>query len=286
MVKPAALRRAADHMQSSFKMSERRACRVLGFGRSSRRYEPQRVDSPELVAELSKLAAERPRYGYRRLHVLLRRGGHVVNHKRVYRLYKAQGLAVRKHRRKRIAAALRVPAQLPAERNERWSMDLVSDSLESGRRIRTLNVVDDFTRECLAIEVDTSLPGLRVARVLDRLAELRGCLPKTIVLDNGPEFTSKALDAWAQLRSVGLRFIRPGKPIENCFVESFNGRFRDECLNQSCFVSLAKARVLIESWRNDFNERRPHSSLGNLTPNEFVAQVKNKVKSTLSKRVA
>ena len=268
MVKPAARRAAVGYVQKRFDVSERRACRGLGMPRSSHRYRSRKVDSPQLVTALRKHAAERPRFGYRRLHVLLRRDGHMVNHKRVYRIYRAEGLIVRRRIRKRIAAAARVPLALPNRPNERWSMDFVSDQLVDGRVFRTLNVVDDLTRECLAIEVDTSISGFRVARVLAALVAGRG-RPVAIVCDNGPEFTSKALDAWAHARGVALHFIRPGKPIENAYVESFNGRFRDECLNQTWFTDLGHARREIAAWRQDYNHVRPHSSLGNFTPIEF-----------------
>lgn len=203
------------------------------------------------------------------MHVLLRREGHPINVKRTYRLYREAELMVRKRRRKRVTIE-RKPRVIPAQPNRRWSMDFVSDALENGRKIRCLTVVDDFTRECLAIEVDTSLPGLRVVRVLERISAERGELPEAIVLDNGPEFAGRALDAWAYSKEITLAFIRPGKPVENAFVESFNGRFRDECLNEHWFTSLADARQTIESWRRDYNQMRPHSSLGGLTPAEFA----------------
>jgi putative transposase len=191
-----------------------------------------------------------------------------VNHKRVYRLYRAEGLALRRKRRKRLAAGLRVVLPTPSRPNERWSMDFVHDTLASGRKFRNLNIVDDYTRECVAIEVDTSLGGARVVRVLERLAYLRG-LPKVIVTDNGPEFIGRALDAWAYSTGVKIHFIRPGKPTENLYVESFNGRFRDECLNEHWFTDLADAREKVEAWRLDYNDVRPHSSLGNATPKEY-----------------
>lgn len=215
------------------------------------------------------IARERPRFGYRRLYVRLRREGLMVNHKRVYRLYRAEGLAVRKRKRKRINATQRQPHALPTRPNQRWSMDFVSDGLGNGRRFRTLNVVDDFSRECLAIEADFSLPGARVVRVLDQLIEVRG-KPEAIVIDNGPEFAGRALDAWAYERGVALLFIRPGKPIENAFIESFNGRFRDECLNQHWFLSMKHARALISAWKEDYNTVRPHSALGNMPPAEYL----------------
>jgi len=218
------------------------------------------------------LAARRPRFGYRRLTILLRREGWVANHKRVYRVYRQEGLAVRRKRRKKLAAGARVVLPLPVRPNERWSMDFMGDTLASGRTFRTLNIVDDASRECLAIEVDTSLSGCRVTRVLDRIAATRP-LPVMIVSDNGPEFTSKVLDAWAYARRVQLHFIRPGKPVENAFVESFNGKFRDECLNENWFLGLADAREKIETWRLDYNQVRPHSSLGDRTPTEYAATV-------------
>lgn len=229
----------------------------------------RRRNDHALRDRLLELAAERPRFGYRRLHALLYREDR-VNHKRVYRIYRSEGLSVRRKKRKRVAQANRQPRQVPEKANEQWSMDFMSDSLSCGRQIRMLNVVDDATRECLAIEVDTSLGGWRVTRVLDEIAKRRP-LPKRIVVDNGTEFTSKALDQWAYRHSVELRFIRPGRPIENCFVESFNGKFRDECLNTHWFNSLAEARRIIAAWRLDYNHVRPHSSLNNATPAEFAA---------------
>jgi putative transposase len=218
-----------------------------------------------------ELASDRPRFGYRRLHVMLRREGWEINRKRVYRVYRDLGLAVRRKKRKRVAQANRLPRVVPIAPNIQWSIDFMRDTLSSGRVFRTLNVVDDATRECLAIEVDTSISGARTARVLDRIAEERGSYPNRIVLDNGPECTSKALDEWAYKRGVDLAFIRPGKPIENCFVESFNGRFRDECLNVHWFLSLDDARRRIEVWRVDYNHVRPHSSFG-YEPPSLVAQ--------------
>jgi len=219
--------------------------------------------------EIRAHAAARPRFGYRRIPVLLRRGGWRVNHKRVYRIYRAEGLAVRRRRRKRMAVGMRTVLPPPNRPNERWSMDFTLDTLASGRRFRTLNVVDDFTRECLVVEVDTSLGGTRVVRVLERLLAGRD-RPVVIVCDNGPEFGGETLDAWAYAAGVRIRFIRPGKPVENCYIESFNGKFRDECLNHHWFPDLDDARTKIEDWRRDHNEVRPHSSLGDLTPEEFI----------------
>jgi putative transposase len=222
-----------------------------------------------LVEQLHAHAAARSRFGYRRLHVLIARAGTTVNHKRLYRLYRAAGLQVRRRRRKRLTRGERVPLPTPMRRGERWSMDFTLDTLADGRAFRTLNIVDDYTRECVAIEVDRSLPGLRVTRVLDRLRHAVG-LPTSIVLDNGPEFAGRTLEAWAYAAGVTLCFIRPGKPIENAYVESFNGKFRDECLNEHWFVSLADAQAAIEAWRVDYNTVRPHSALADQTPHDFA----------------
>lgn len=202
------------------------------------------------------------------LHGLLRRKGWAINHKLVYRLYRAEGLVVRRRIRKRIAASRRQHLEMPARPDQRWSIDFVSDALTDGRVFRTLNIIDDFSRECVAIEVDTSLGRSRVARVLGRLAEQR-TLPERIVMDNGPEFTSKALDTWAHAAGVQLHFIRPGKPTENAFVESFNGLFREECLSENWFSNMLDARTSIETWRRHYNEEKPHSSLFGSTPLEY-----------------
>ena len=249
-------------------MSERRACGLVGLALSVWQYKSKKADETPLKTRMLEIAHERPRFGYRRLWVMLRREGLRGNRKRVYRLYREMGLAVRKRKRKKIAAASRAPVWAPTRPNQRWSMDFTLDGLNGGRRFRTLNIVDDFSRECLAIEVDFSLPGSRVVRVLEQLAECRG-LPHTIVIDNGPEFAGKALDAWAYEKGVTLQFIRPGKPVENAYIESFNGKFRDECLNSNFFLNLRHAKALIAKWKDDYNTKRPHSSLGNLTPQEF-----------------
>lgn len=262
-------RKAVRTLQAAHRYSERRACGLIRLDRSTCRYRSRRGDEAPLRARLRDLAAQRPRYGYRRLYILLRREGIAVNHKKVQRLYREEGLAVRRKKRKRVAQVSRQPRPVPERRNERWSMDFMQDTLADGRCFRTLNIVDDFSRECVAIEVGRSIPGERVVRVLERLAFQRG-LPELLVVDNGPEFAGKALDAWAYRNGVGLHFIRPGKPVENAFVESFNGSFRDECLNENWFVSLADAVHKIEVWRQDYNRKRPHSSLGNRTPEEFA----------------
>jgi putative transposase len=263
-----ARRQAVGFLRDGFGASQRRACGALGVARSTARYQSRRGDDP-IREPLRELAARRPRWGYRRLHVLLERQGFHCNHKRVYRIYREEGLAVRRRRRRKLRSMARVVMPAPDRPNERWSMDFTGDTLASGRTFRTLNVVDDGSRECVAIEVDHGLSGVRVARVLEELAKQRP-LPRTIVMDNGPEFTSRALDAWAYENGVTLHFIRPGKPVDNAFVESFNGKFRDECLNENWFLDLDDARRKIEDWRQDFNMVRPHSSLGNRTPAAYA----------------
>jgi len=251
-------------------LSERRACGLVGIKRSSCRYAGCRPELGGLRGRRRELAQERRRFGYRRLTVLLRREGWTVNHKRVYRMYREEGLGVRRRKRKRIGAVERQALAIPVRPNERWSMDFVSDALSEGRKFRSLNIVDDFNRECLAAEVDTSITGARVVRVLERLRERRG-LPQILVMDNGPEFAGRAVDVWAYEQGVKLHFIEPGKPVQNAFIESFNGKMRDECLNEHWFTSLGEARQTIEAWRRDYNEVRPPTSLGNRTPQEFTA---------------
>lgn len=267
-------------LQERFGVSQRRACGLIGTHRSTIRYRTRIRDDEALRRKLIELAKARSRFGYRRLHVLLRREGLVVNHKRVLRLYQLAGLALRRQKRKRMPSVARGVPGLATRANECWAVDFVSDTLAWGRRIRCLTVVDCFTRESPAIAIDTSLPGARVVRVLEDVSMQRG-LPQTIVMDNGPELTSRVLDQWAYEHGVELRFIDPGKPVQNAFVESFNGRFRDECLNQHWFVNLAHARRVVEAWRRDYNRARPHSSLGYLTPHEFANQVREKTPEAL-----
>lgn len=272
-MKPHARRASVDHLLNEYKVSERRACRLIKFARSSHRYKP--LDDPRdeyLRLRIKEIAEVRRRFGYRRIHVMLLREGLKVNHKRVQRIYREEKLSLRTKNRKKRAMHLRVAKEPATQANQRWSMDFVQDEFFNGRKFRTLNIVDDFTRECIVIEVDISLQGVRVARVLDRIAIHRS-LPKSIVCDNGPEFAGKALDAWAHSKGITLDFIRPGKPVENAYIESFNGKFRDECLNSEIFLSLKDAQAKIENWREDYNCNRPHSSLGNLTPMEFVEKL-------------
>jgi putative transposase len=264
-------RAAVTHARAVAALSERRACRFTGFARTSQRYRSRRPPQTELRARLATLALLRPRWGYRRLHWLLVREGWRVNRKRVQRLYRELGLTVRRRARKRVAA-VRAPLAMPTGPNQRWSMDFVRDTLGSGRAFRALTIIDDYTRECPAIEVDHALPGARVVRVLECLAGTRG-LPQTIVCDNGPEFAGQTLDQWAHARGVTLAFIMPGKPVQNAFAESFNGRLRDECLNATWFRSLADAQQTIAQWRMEYNEGRPHSGLADRTPSEFAREL-------------
>jgi putative transposase len=252
-------------------LSERRACKLLEMDRSSYRYEPQPEGDAELRQDLIELARQKPRFGYRRLGVLLERRGHRANHKRLYRLYREEHLAVRRLKRKHVSRAAEPLANL-SKANQEWSMDFVSDGLATGRALRIFTLVDGFTRECLALEVDSCLSSRRVTRVLDWVMEQRGA-PEAIRCDNGPEFTSRHYLAWCEDHKIRTVHIQPGRPMQNGYVESFNGRFRDECLNANWFATMADARQKIESWRHDYNHERPHSSLGYRAPQEFAAEL-------------
>lgn len=254
-------------------VSERRACSLVGISRLTYRYRGRDKGDGPIRERMRALAHRWLRFGYRRLGVMLERENMAANHKRIYRLYTEEGLKVRRKRKKLRSQVRTAPMLVPSRVNERWSMDFMSDCLATGRRFRTLNIVDDLTRECPAIEVDTSLTGARVVRVLDKLAILRD-LPDTIVIDNGSEFTGRTLDAWANKHGVKLHFIDPGKPVQNAYIESFNGKFRDECLDLHWFTDLADAKEKIESWRVEYNQVRPHSSLGNTTPEAFAERFK------------
>lgn len=262
-------RRVVQQVQAAVGVSERRAIRFTGFPRSSMRYKSLRDPQEELRTRIKELAAQRVRWGYRQIHTLLQREGWLVNRKRVQRLYREEGLAVRRKGKKRRSQAPRPVRESLSRPNQRWSMDFVSDTLSNGRRFRCLTIMDEFSRECLAIHVAHSIPAVRVIDVLERLREKRG-LPEIIMTDNGSEFTSRAFDAWAYSRGVRIDYIQPGKPVQNCFIESFNGTLRDECLNLHWFLSLEDAKQEIEIWRVDYNQERPHSSLGRLTPAEFA----------------
>ena len=265
MVTPVARREAVAHLQASWAVSERRACAVIGTDRSSIRYRSRRPDDGAIRVRLRELAAIRRRFGYRRLHVLLDREGIRLNHKKLRRLYREERLQVRRRGGRKRALGTRAPMALPQGPNQRWSLDFLSDTLTDGRRFRILAVVDDFTRECLCLVADTSLSGVRVARELDLVIASRG-RPLTLVSDNGTELTSMAILRWSQGARVDWHYIAPGKPTQNAFIESFNGRLRDELLNETLFTSLAQARAELATWKDDYNEVRPHSAIGNLPP--------------------
>ena len=267
MVTPAGKREAVAHLKGAHGMSERRACRAIGCERMTVLYRSRRPDDPRLRERLLALARERRRFGYRRLLIFLRREGFVVNHKRLFRIYREERLMVRKRGGRKRALGALAPMPVAVLPNDRWSLDFVSDQLVSGRRLRSLSIFDDCTRECLASVADISLSGRRVARELDRLLAVRG-KPKTIVSDNGTELTSNAIVAWAADAGVDWHYIDPGKPVQNAFIESFNGRLRDEFLNETLFTSLMQARLALEEWRRDYNGRRPHSSLDDMTPDQ------------------
>ena len=257
------------HAREAHGLSERRACTIIGAERSSVRYRRRRANDGELCSRLRELAAQRRRFGWRRLKVLLDREGFRMNHKKLRRLYRDEKLQVRRRGGRKRALGSRAPIALPQARNQRWSLDFAADALVDGRRFRILVVVDDFTRECLCLVADTSLSGARVARELDAVIATRG-RPLACVSDNGTEFTSRAILTWCQERQVGWHYIAPGRPQQNAFAESFIGRLRDECLNETLFTSLAHARAVLAAWQRDYNEVRPHGSVGNLTPAAYA----------------
>ena len=275
MVKPAGKRRQVDHLVDRYRIARRRACRLALLSHATFYYRAHRRDDMPIRVRLRELAQARPRWGHMRLHILLRREGWKVNKKRTYRIYREEELSIRTKKRKKRGAHLRVVPPAPAGPNERWAMDFVHDRLVDGTRIRILAVIDTFTRECPVIAVEKSFSGKKVAAVLDELGTERGW-PKTITVDNGSEFYSKEMDAWAYRRNVKLDFIRPGKPVENAFIESFNGRLRDELLNAELFLDVVDARQKVEAWRRDYNGNRPHSALGAMTPTEFAASIGQK----------
>ncbi|WGR93095.1 IS3 family transposase [Bradyrhizobium sp. ISRA443] len=264
MVTPAGKRKAVAHLWKAFGMSK-----AIGCCRMTMRYWTTWADDAGLRQRMRAIAQERRRFGYRRLHVLLKREGYAINHKKLFRLYREEKLAVRRRGGRKRAIGTRAPMTVPLAPNDRWSLDFVSDQLTDGRRFRILTVVDDCTRECLALVPDTSLSGRRVARELDRLVIERG-KPTMVVSDNGSEFTSNAILTWADQSRVAWHYIAPRKPMQNAFIESFNGRLRDELLNETLFTSLAQARVALGCWRADYNNTRPHSQLGWKTPSEFA----------------
>jgi putative transposase len=273
VVKPAARREVVRHYQDVFALSERRACDAMGFGRTSQRYRSRRNPALELRMRLKDLAASRVRYGYRRLHVLLRREGWPVNHKRVYRLYSEEGLSIRtRSLRRRRACRYRSARSEPGAMNDVWAMDFVSDRLFNDQPFRILTIVDCHTREALATSARVNFRAYQVVEELERISRLRG-KPRSIRVDNGPEFVGRLLDQWAYLNKIELDFSRPGRPSDNAYIEAFNSRIRQECLNASWFLSMADARQRINEWRTDYNQQRPHSALGNLTPSAFAEQL-------------
>jgi putative transposase len=269
MVTPAARREAVAHLTQNYEVSQRRACKTMAVERTAIRYRSTRPDDAAIRARLRELASERRRFGYRRLHVLLKREGTLVNHKKLRRLYREERLQVRRRIGRKRAVGPRVPMTIPQGPDQRWSLDFVSDSFITGRRFRILSVVDDFSRECVALIADTSLSSLRVARELDAAIAGRK-RPALIVSDNGPELTSMAILEWSQANVIDWHYIDLGKPQQNAFVESFNGKLRDELLNETLFTSLGHARAMLAAWKHDYNTARPHSGLGWLTPSEFA----------------
>lgn len=269
MVGPKAKRAAATKVVEQFVISKARACRVLGLNRSTYDYEVTQQDDSLLKSRMLELAAKHRRYGLPRLHWYLHKEGLVKNHKRTERIYALLNLQLKNRKKKKMGSVLRFPRPKATASNEVWSMDFVSDRIESGRRIRCFNLVDDSTKECSGILVEHSISGNRITRFLDSL----GILPKRLRCDNGPEFQSKALLEWAYLRGVEVEFIEPGKTIQNAFIESFNGRFRDECLNDHAFMNIEHARFIIERWRKEYNEERPHSGIGMKTPKQFAQEI-------------
>ena len=273
MVKPTQRKQIVKDLVSKGRHSERTACEIVGISRTAYRYQgKQAAKDSELEAALLEKAKQYPRYGYKMLHGLLKNEGRVVNVKRTYRLYKKHGLELRTKKRKKLCPLRRVP-MTPQRVNECWSMDFVHDELSDGRRFRVLNVVDNYSRECVGQIVDTSITGKRVADYLSELIDKRNAKPASIVCDNGTEFRCKAMFHWSQDQQVALDFIQPGKPTQNAFVESFNGKFRDGCLDQRLFRSIKEAREIIEDWRIDYNEVRPHSALGYQPPSVFAEAV-------------
>ncbi|RAM61156.1 transposase [Herbaspirillum rubrisubalbicans] len=271
-----------EELRNRYQASLTQTCALFKMSRSLYAYQSKARDATPLVMRIKEITATRVHYGYRRVHVMLKREGWPDNHKRVYRLYQAEGLSLRLKRPKRNKSArLRQPKQIATAINQIWSMDFVADALFDGRRLRALTVVDNYTRESLAIDVGQNLKGDDVVNTLNRIATYRG-LPTTIKVDNGSEFISKVMDRWAYERGVELDFSRPGKPTDNAKVESFNGRFRQECLNAHWFLSLDDAKTKIEEWRQYYNEARPHSALQWATPSEFARQARERAESDIS----
>ncbi len=272
MVTPQAKKASSTWLMEKHKLSQRRACKLVGAQRATVRYKSRKKDETELTEKIKAIAYEKRRFGYRRIHMLLRKEKIFVNHKKVFRLYKACGLKVMKRGGRKRALGVRGTAFKATGSNQNWSLDFVHDALSDGRRIRLLTIIDEFTRECLRIAVDTSLNGKRVSRELELLIEQRG-KPKMIKSDNGTEFTSNAILRWCSEHNIHWHYIQPGKPYQNGSVESFNGKLRDECLNENWFLSLREAQQIVEKWREDYNAFRPHSALQGKTPLEVASHL-------------
>ena len=269
--------------QEAYRISERHAARLVQLAIGTLRYRSRKVFDEVLRHRLREMAGTHVRYGYRRLTVLLRREGWHVNAKRIYRLYREEGLIVRTKQRRKMARRRPVPTGVAVRPNHCWSMDFVSDKLADGRSFRILTVVDQFTRECVKLEADRSMTGMKVVQALERAQQERGSLPKSITVDNGSEFCSRAMEAWAMSHEVQLCFIRPGRPVENGFIESFNGRLRDECLNVEWFTSLDDARQKLAKFREHYNQQRPHSALADRTPAAFAALHQGKASTSMGR---
>jgi len=280
VVEPSPKRRVVDHLKCAYVISERRACRLLRLARTSYRYRSRRDPRTALRSRMREIAAARVRYGYRKIRVLLQREGFEVSKKVVYRVYREEGLALRyRASRRRRAQATRPQRPIATAANQAWSLDFVCDQLSSGERFRALTIVDVFTREALAIKVGRQLRAMHVVAALDQLRRVRG-KPQALLCDNGSEFTSQVVDLWAYQHGVRIDYSRPGKPTDNAFIESFNGTFRDECLNAHWFESLEDAIRVVEAWRVEYNESRPHRALGEVAPAEYARRFRAHAAST------
>jgi putative transposase len=278
VVSPQAKRKAMQALVEQYKTSQRKACQLVSLHRSVGRYISKPKENGLLKEKIIAHADERKRFGYRRIHILLKKEGFEVNHKRVYRLYKETGLKVLKRGGRKRSLGSRAPLKSGEKPNARWSLDFVSDGLANGRKIRVLTIVDDFTRECLKMVVDTSLNGMRLVRELSELVLEKGA-PESILSDNGTEFTSNAVLKWCQDNRINWQYIQPGKPMQNGYIESFNGKLRDECLNENWFLSLQEAKQIIEKWRLDYNQQRPHTSLKGLSPQQFINSLNQNIEN-------
>ena len=288
MVGSQASKEAVVFLIKRYKLSERKACELIQAARSTMRYEVKIKGETDLLRKkIIEIAWKKKTYGYRRIYILLRREGIVVNHKKVYRLYKEEKLTKRKRKKKKMTRE-KCPLEVPKNINQSWAMDFMSDALSNGKKLRTLNIIDIFSRECVALKVGRSMPAIKVIEVLEYLKFTRG-LPATIRLDNGPEYISKILSKWAEKQKIKLDYIERGKPTQNGFVESFNGKFREECLDQNWFLNLESAKNIIEEWRQDYNKERPHSSIGYMTPREFAQKTfideKNILKNEKTRKI-